>query len=57
MAKKVDIDSPAGYNGHSGPSSADLAMPTKHYPATTNLGNQKGSVELDGPNKGIFNRK
>lgn len=37
------------YNGHNGPTSKDLKVPVKDYPASSKIGHDRGSDVLDGP--------
>ncbi len=44
------MDSPAGYNGKSGPGNA-LKMPTKHYASSTDMATKGKSNTMDSPAK------
>lgn len=45
---KLDIDSPAGYNGGNGPGNA-TKLPTKHYPSSGNMGKSGSKTTIEGP--------
>lgn len=55
---KGPSEGPSGYNGKSGPSSAELKAPVKIYPGASKLPSTPGKGVIDGPGcGGMFDKK